>query len=419
MDAARSTGARTGSLLIKSKIGLNKPRPIMPHQAALFSDNAPDSNAASAPPAPPDGHGTAVTALKFTAGKLSPEQQRFNRMLAQTEELARKIEAAQLLADSHRPRVASTLRPLEQERDRLIRQMALWLDQRLQRKGLTAKHKRWASEIICYLSESLTINGDEAMQTLHDAHSEQTLAEKERAAASDMQDFMEEILGKPFGGEQDFDNLEDLLRAGTAQMQQESQAAQQARASKKSKRKQSASQQKTEQQAQDANAALRSIYRQLVSALHPDRESDASERIRKTALLKEVNAAYKRRDLLALLQLQLSANLANSDKVSHLAREKLASLTLLLRERVALLTRELLAIERRTISEFGLHPYRPLSAAALKRSLLDEQQELQADIALMQRDFQRVQDDTQFKRWLREQHEAQLDDFDEFDSIPF
>ena len=110
------------------------------------------------------------------------------------------------------------------------------------------------------------------------------------------------------------------------------------------KRKKSASQLRKEalatSQAQDADGALRTLYRQLASALHPDREPDVQEQLRKTALMKEANAAYERRDLLALLQLQLRADLADGDKVATLAQEKLAALTTLLKERVAVLKRE-------------------------------------------------------------------------------
>ena len=42
----------------------------------------------------------------------------------------------------------------------------------------------------------------------------------------------------------------------------------------------------------DAKSAIRTVFRQLASALHPDREPDEQERLRKTGLMSEVNAAY-------------------------------------------------------------------------------------------------------------------------------
>jgi hypothetical protein len=41
-----------------------------------------------------------------------------------------------------------------------------------------------------------------------------------------------------------------------------------------------------------------------------------------------------------------------------------------------------------------------------------QQQNLQADIAMMQQDLVRVQEDVHFKRWLKQQHELARDDVD-------
>ncbi len=173
------------------------------------------------------------------------------------------------------------------------------------------------------------------------------------------------------------------------------------------------------QQTQEADSALRTIYRQLVSALHPDRENDPHEHDRKTGLMKEVNAAYERRDLLTLLQLQLQAALADGDMVANLAREKLVSLTVLLKERVGVLTQELYDIEMRTRAEFEMERFDPLSASSLKRHMRELQQDLQYDIAMMKRDLQQVQNDAEFKRWLKEQHELEPEQFNPFEVDPF
>jgi len=253
------------------------------------------------------------------------------------------------------------------------------------------------------------------MQQLHDAHSDETLEELEQSAATDMQTLMEEVLGQPLGDDAKFDSLEEVLQASVKQMFEQNQTEAQAKAARKKKGKKTARQQQEEQQAQDADGALRTIYRQLVSALHPDRESDPHERNRKTALMKDVNAAYERRDLMALLQLQLRAELADGEKVATLARDKVLALTRLLKERSEVLTRELREIEVQTLSEFGLPNHAPVSAASLNKALIEQKQHLQADVVMMTRDLARVTDDAEFKRWLKEQHEAEQDDFDPFD----
>ena len=231
------------------------------------------------------------------------------------------------------------------------------------------------------------------------------------------------MLGQPLGDGQPFTSMEELLRAAKTRMDQQTQeqanAQTQAQAARQKKGKESAHEQQVAQHAQDADGALRTIYRQLVSALHPDRESDTHERTRKTALMKEVNAAYERRDLLVLMQLQLRAELTDGNQIANLAREKVAALSLLLKERCEVLARELSDVEMRTIAEFQIPPHATLSASSLKRHMLAQMQNLQADIAMMKMDAQYVQDDAGLKRWLQEQQQMAQDEYDPFGFDPF
>lgn len=374
-------------------------------------------------PAAAVGSTLALGALKFDATQLSPAQKRFNQLLAQTETLAKKIASARQAMDTHHALFASRIPPLERQRDDCMRQMVLLIDARLKQKSLSKKHSRMASELLCNLASGLAMLGDADMQALHDAHSPHSLAEEEKAATADLQQVMEDVFGHSLGdGDTPFESLDELMRAAMEKMGA-SQATRQAdKEQRAAKRKKSASQLRKEalatSQAQDADGALRTLYRQLASALHPDREPDAQEQLRKTALMKEANAAYERRDLLALLQLQLRADLADGDKVATLAQEKLAALTTLLKERVAVLKRELQTVELQAIHTFNLPPYSPFSEASLKRHLVERQQELQADIAMMQRDLQQAGDDAYFKRWLQEQHRLRQDEA-EFDPLEF
>ena len=382
----------------------------MPHQPELFPDAA-----APQPAAAPAPDNLALTALKFSAEQMSPAQKRFNTLLKQTETLAQKIDSTRALADTHRSVCVSTLAPLEKEREAAMGQMVRWLDQRLQGKGLSARQKDIAREILCHLAAMLAAEGDDEMQALHDAHSDMSLDELEEADIAEMQTLMEDVFGHKLGDDATpFDSMDDLMRANMARMQAQIHAEQEAKAQQKTKRKKTAAQLKTEAQAQDADGALRTIYRQLVSALHPDREPDPSEQARKTALMKDANTAYERRDLLALLHLQMQAELVDAEHIASMAKSKLAALTALLKERVTVLQRELYQIEAQVRAEFGMSRYAPLSAATLKKQMIESERSLRGEIALMQHDLQLVQDDTRFKRWLKEQKAAQ-NDFDPLD----
>ena len=384
----------------------------MPQQAELFPDATPSSPATRDGPAASQ----ALTALKIDASQLSPAQKRFNKLLAETETLAARIDDTRHVMDAHRIASGNTLTPLEQEKTGLMRQMVIWLDQRLQRKGLTAKQKQAAREILCDMAADMAYAGDEAMQQLHDAHSKQSLNSLEIIDAQMMQSFMEDVLGQKLNPDgAPIDNLDDLMRAAIANAKMHDEGQQAAQAARQAKRKKTPKQLKEQAQAQEADGALRSIYRQLVSALHPDRETDPAEQTRKTALMKEANAAYERRDLLALLHLQMQAELVDADHIAGLAKEKLAALTALLKERVAVLQHELDQLEMQARQEFDLPLFGSVTAEMLETHLHDLEEELRRDIAHMQQDLQRVQDDVQLKRWLREQQTAEINPFDRLD----
>ena len=101
-----------------------------------------------------------------------------------------------------------------------------------------------------------------------------------------MLDMAQSVLGKTFGpgGVQGIDSPEELMEALIQQVHtfQEAEDARQAARRSPSSIGPSA---QGPGEAQDAKAALRSIYRQLASALHPDREPDPVERERKSALM--------------------------------------------------------------------------------------------------------------------------------------
>ncbi|MCC7461193.1 MAG: hypothetical protein IT480_01890 [Gammaproteobacteria bacterium] len=307
------------------------------------------------------------------------------------------------MADAHRSAHARQVYPLECKRDDLMREMVHLLDARLHQPGLSRTQQRQARDILCSLAASFAEDGDEAMRALHDAHGEQSFEECQRLQAQATQELLEDVLGQTFDDGDDFRDPEAVLRAGMERMQRAAHAAQAAREASPSRRARRARPSKAQAQAQDADTALRTIFRQLASALHPDRETDPAERARKNALMSEANAAYGRRDLLALLQLQLRADLADGPAVARLAQEKLAALTALLKERADRMQYELFDAERQLRIEFALGPAGALSELALRRHIAAQKLALRDDIEQMQRDLRTVRDDAAFKRWLREQ----------------
>ena len=370
------------------------PSPIT--QAPLFSDEA----------APPPTPSTDLS-LQIKAPKLAPAQQRFNKLLEKIELLTQKLAQMQTMADTFRPVYSSTLQPLQARRDATLREMVLWLDGRLQKKGLTPAVLRDAKALVCALSEGLALAGDAEMRVLHDRHSPQSLADREKSAAEDLQDMMHRMAGVNVSDLNEGASAQDLLHAGMERVRQQmvdEQAEKEARArASRDGKPRSAAQQKALARQQDAQGTLRSIYRQLASALHPDREPDALERVRKTGLMGQVNAAYARRDLMALLTLQLRFEQIDATAISRMTADKMAALTLLLKEQAAALEENLFASMARVQDEFGLSPFTPVTAAGLTLELDAQALGLAEMVAMMQDDLHSVQTDAGLKRWIKMQ----------------
>ena len=331
----------------------------------------------------------------------SLEQVQFEMLLEHARTLSAKLETLKGVINQHRSLYASAVPVLHKKQDTARRAMVLWLDQRLKGEGLSARQERLIRRLICSIAMDFALAGDRVMRAMHDVHSEESLADIQRAQAAEAHAYLQEAMGEEFGEDKIFENIDDVLHAKFDFMRKEAQARERNRASRRAKKgKQSLA---DLQAADDVETALRSLYRKLASALHPDRESDEEARAQKTQLMSEANTAYERRDLLALLELQTKANLPETILSTALARKKIAALTDLMRERLTALHREIRDTELQATAEFVLPPSMTIHAASLKQHLSSKKREMQLELAQLNEALSSVKSDTGLKRWLKEQ----------------
>jgi hypothetical protein len=339
----------------------------------------------------------------------SPAARAFNLQLTRIDKLKAQLAELDALAQSHRVELHRWVALLQQRQRECLRELALGLAGHLQGKTLSRLQQEMATEALCRLAQTLANEGDSAMAALHDQHSHQTLAQKKQAAADALRMRLEQVLGEPLPDAGDGASMEELLRAGMARLrasQDEEQARRQAKVKARKARQKPGAEQTLAQVLQtDAETQLRTLFRQLASALHPDREPDAQERLRKTALMSEANEAYGRKDLVTLMQIQLRAELADPAAVSRLADDRLAALTLLLKQQVAGLERERAARQQRLAGEFDLPPGQVANPNTLKQHLLAQVDALESAVAQTERDLEQVQEPAGLKRWLNQQRE--------------
>ncbi|WP_201981379.1 hypothetical protein [Hymenobacter rubidus] len=120
--------------------------------------------------------------------------------------------------------------------------------------------------------------------------------------------------------------------------------------------RQQAAEEKKQAEEKNTTKAVRTLYVDLVKALHPDREPDEAEKNRKTELLKQVTTAYEANELLTLLRLQLELQRIDQSHLENLAESQLKYYNKLLKEQARELD-ETLYHEQADLLQFTGKPY--------------------------------------------------------------
>ena len=353
------------------------------------------------------GASTASNALVIAAQNLGPEQQLFNQLLDQIEKQSKELSNLKTLADTHASDRAAKLAPLRQQVYELQEQLVLYLDQRLQApKGLSQRVCADVQELIGILLDELLGAGDPspALQAMADRYEEDDDGLEDGLdleTSSELNRAMAKAMGVPVDND-DTLSTDDMIEALMRKMQADEEAALQAHAARQAKRKKSPKQKQAEQEQLDAHSALRTIYRKLVSALHPDRETDAAERTRKTQLMVRVNAANDSKDLLALLRLQMEVDQINPASVAAMADDKLRGFNRMLKSQLRDLQVEYQSVLGDIQMAFDVG-YGNVSQKNLDSGLRFQTQRLQDMVASLQLDVVDVQDDKLLKKWAKHQ----------------
>jgi hypothetical protein len=353
---------------------------------------------------------------------LTPAQHRFNDLLARIEQLSGLIQRLEAWSDRHRYAHIQALRESVQLAQTHRKSLLLFVHERLQTADLTDRQQRMARGMVRGLIDHLAPMDDPQVQALADVYvseeDTQEAAQEQAEAAQRLRERIEEALGQPIEKPDQYQTPEEMMQAGMRQWQRQQEADEQRKAAKRAARKAQKQAQKKSAAAEkgevpaalmrelDAKSAIRTIFRQLASALHPDREPDEQERLRKTGLMSEVNAAYEKNDLTTLLRLQMQVTQVtpqNKPGTARMADDKLIAMSVLLKEQVAALEDDLDQLESRLSQELCVPVRADADEAALSQSLQRIQADQRHSADSLAADLRRIQNDAEFKRWLKEQ----------------
>lgn len=373
------------------------------------------------PEAPQDA-AVSLSALMVQPGDqapLTPAQQRFNALLARIEQLSGQIERLEAWSDRHRYAHIQALRESVQLAQAHRKSLLLFVHERLQTADFTDKQQRMARGLVRGLIDQLAVSADPQVQALADLYvsdeDTQEAAQEQAEAAQRLRERIEEALGQPIEKAGQYQTPEEMMQAGMRQWQRQQEADEQRKAAKRAAKKAHKRAQKKSAAAEkgevppavlreaDAKSAIRTVFRQLASALHPDREPDEQERLRKTARMSEVNAAYEKNELSTLLRLQMQVTQVNPQNATRMADAQLIAMASLLKEQVAALEDDLDALQSRLSRELCVPVRADVDEAAMTQALQRIQADQRHSADSLAADLRRIQNDAELKRWLKEQ----------------
>ncbi len=341
-------------------------------------------------------------------------QKEFNRLVNQIETGRESLAQWRAFALNYEQKLASDYDPqwriFQSRQADLVRALDEALGRVLGTKILTKSEQKAVKDVICEMAEHLVADtGDQTLEQIYNKYSDVEFAARQATALEHIKANAAEIFGVALDNADELDSFDDI----TAQLQRQVEAERQRRADAatghgtqrktgKQANKQNATQKaaaaKQDAAEIEASLSLREIYRKLVSALHPDREPDPTERARKTALMQRVNEAYEKRDLLQLLELQVAIMQIDERAMAAVSEDRLKHFNKILQEQWFQLQHDIMQVQMPFREQLGLGLHQNLSPKVIMPRLLKAIAELKRNTAALEREIKASANLAAFKR---------------------
>ncbi|WP_295931085.1 J domain-containing protein [uncultured Xanthomonas sp.] len=343
----------------------------------------------------------------------TPARKRFDSLVKRLERARAQLHAWQDALPRWEQRFHEQVDPLLQERDAAQVQLLRELDAAHATFKLSKRDRADLSELICELAALLIRDGDnDGLKDIYDRHSplgfDQDLAESEALLTS--------VIGEEFGlteEEMAYIHSPEALYAQIQERLHAQQAHAAGRAQQRDKRRRAGAG-KAAQVAADPQQTRRALYRNLVAALHPDREPDPQQRERKTALMQRLNQAYQNDDLLALLELQLEIGQLDQAGIAAMAEERIRDYNDLFAAQLRQVEQTLAGLVDDFMGRYGLQDERAPQPQRLDALLAQIKRQVQEEIRSCADDRAAARQADTLKQWLKRERarlaEQELDD---------
>lgn len=350
---------------------------------------------------------------------LSPAQKKFNGLIQKIDAQKKLLATWQETVPQCQQEIARKLTPLRDTFREHQAEMVTMLDTLYTTQKFTRNQQDKIAHLITNICEELiSQHGREDLKPLYDNYSGQNYDAAAQEGNEMASELLKSMFEQEFGMELDDDEFDFSDPEGTAarlaeKMQEQQKQPPESRSRRKKSAKQLAKEAREQEEEVNISKSIQAVYRQLVAALHPDRESDPAERERKTELMQKVTVAYGKRDLLQLLELQLSVEQIDQSKINNIAEDRLKHYNKILQSQLEELQQEVMLMELTIREMVGLARYEHLSPKRLSVLLNEDIRMLRNQISHIQHDLRLFSDIKQFKSWLKGYRtpEPELDPF--------
>ena len=342
---------------------------------------------------------------------LSVAQKRFNSLTKKIDLERKRLIEWQEATPTYHQKINDEYEPALNELNDYKSQWIFLLDQAYDNFKLTNTDKQKLQHIISENTQKLIVEFDrDELKPIFNKYNEFDYDERMDEVQSEMSDLMKEFVEKMFDVELDEDlnlsspeqfeaHLQEKLREKiNAQEQTDTQEPVKER---KKTKKQLEKELRLQEEETLSQQSVREIYRKLVAALHPDREQDIDERIRKTELMQRVNAAYGKKDLLKLLELQLEIEQIDAEHLTQITDSRLKYFNKILKEQLEELNHEVYQIGDRFKMMLNMPYYASLTPKKLILYLNDDINDLKDELESLKSEIESFKNPTTIKAWLK------------------
>jgi hypothetical protein len=351
---------------------------------------------------------------------LSPQQKEFNRLTQKIEQTREQIQQLDGLGQRLHQRAALEMTPLIEKHQSHRADTVRLLDRMFRNYSFNKTETKKLRHLILEMSFELADAGFEDLKEIYNFHSpdldfDLANAETEALNLSRMKEMARSMYDIEFDEDADIDTVEKLQAYLAGKMaEREAEAAEEPvqassrRAEKpknaqqlKAEAKRAAQEEKRKQEEKKISQSVREVYMDLVKAFHPDREPDEAEKIRKTAILQRVTAAYEANDLFALLQLQLELERIDDNHLDALADDKLRYFNKSLLSQLSELTDQLWEAERQLAQLANISHFGQFNPKQVEWEFEKNLRDIKKEIKRIKQDLELLRDPAVLKDWLR------------------